>query len=116
MSSSNSSVDGPSDISNWLERNSRWCVAALLLVSFELRVWLATSGGQGFWPDESRYSSAARDAVSQFARGFLREGWVALIASADHLFFKIAGVPIAWWELRYGQNPPLVAGYFGLFS
>src|SRR5882762_274928 len=92
------------------ERRSSWAVGLLLLVSLGLRVWLAATGGQGFWPDESRYG-AARGAVSLFARGDSRAAWGTLIGTADHLFFKISGLPVAWWEFRHGQNPVLVAVY-----
>jgi hypothetical protein len=104
------------DVVGWLERRRCWLLAGLLGVSLGLRVWLALTGGEDYWPDEARYSSASREAVYQFAHGAPREAWKQLIGQADHLFFKIAGLPVAWWEFRYGEHPALVAIYFGLFS
>ncbi len=101
---------------NWVEAHRRWLLAALLIVSFALRVWLASTGGQGYWPDEMRYSSASREAAWQFVHGTSHDAWLPLIGSADHLLFKIVGVPVALWELWRGNNPTLVASWFGFFS
>ncbi len=106
----------PNSTPAWCERHHRSLLVALLAVSFALRVWLASTGGQGYWPDEMRYSSASREAAWQFAHGAPREAWLALIGTADHLLFKIAGVPVAFWELRHGNNGVLVASWFGFFS
>src|SRR4051812_6405753 len=100
----------------WYERRRRWLLAGSLLTSLGLRWWLAASGGEGFWPDETRYGGTTRHAVGQFAAGLMREGWSELLANADHVFFKIAGIPVAWWGLNYGQHPAVVAAYFGVFS
>jgi hypothetical protein len=81
-----------------------------------LRVWLASTGGQGYWPDEMRYSSAARESAWQFVHGTSRDAWLQLIGQADHLLFKIAGLPVAFLELKCGQSGPLAASWFGLFS
>lgn len=100
----------------WCEQHRRGLLIALLAISLGLRVWLAATGGQGYWPDEMRYSSASREAAWQFAHGTPRDAWLALIGTADHLLFKIAGLPAAYWELKFGHNGTLVASWFGFFS
>lgn len=100
----------------WCEKHRRGLLFTLLAVCLGLRVWLAATGGQGYWPDEMRYSSASREAAWQFAHGHSREAWLALIGQADHLLFKIIGLPAAFWELKFGNNGTLVASWFGLFS
>jgi hypothetical protein len=100
----------------WCEKHRRGLLFALLAGCLGLRVWLASTGGQGYWPDEMRYSSASREAAWQFAHGSSRDAWLALIGQADHLLFKIVGLPAAFWELKFGINGTLVASWFGLFS
>jgi hypothetical protein len=106
----------PDSAAGFCHRHFSLLLAALLLLSLALRVWLASTGGQGYWADEMRYSATTNDAAWQFTHGAPRDGWIALIGTADHLLFKIVGLPAALWELRHGDNPTLVASYFGLFS
>jgi hypothetical protein len=100
----------------WFERNRHTLLTGILAMCLALRVWLASTGGQGYWPDEMRYSSAARESAWQFVHGTSRDAWLQLIGQADHLLFKIAGLPVAFLELKCGQSGPLAASWFGLFS
>jgi hypothetical protein len=85
------------------------------LVSFVLRVVLATRGGQFFWTDESRYG-ICRAAAAQFAEGRIRAGLDILFSSADHLLFKVIGVVPALLERPFGNAPWIAAVFFGSFS
>lgn len=103
-------------ITPWIDKYRRQILTLILALSFGLRVWLATTGGQGYWPDEMRYSSASREAAWQFINGSSRDAWLQLIGQADHLLFKIIGLPVAFWELKFGQSGILAASWFGVFS
>lgn len=88
----------------------------LLGVSYGLRVALASCGGQLFWPDEGRYLSAD-NAVSAVAHHHLAAAFVELFGHADHVLFRVFGVPVATIEYISGHSHPLwVACYFSLFS
>jgi hypothetical protein len=96
--------------------SARWRLFSLLAVSYGLRVGLASCGGQLFWPDESRYLSA-QNAVLSLRHGAWREAFVHLFGHADHVLFRVFGLPVAFIEVFSGQaHPVLVACYFSLFS
>ena len=101
---------------SWCHKNRHKLLIGILSVCLVLRVWLAATGGQGYWPDEMRYSSASREAAWQFVNGSSRDAWIQLIGQADHLLFKIIGLPVAFVELKYGQSGTIAASWFGLFS
>ena len=88
---------------------------ATLALALVLRLWLVGSGGQGFWPDEARYQ-AAKEAVYRFKVDQPKEGWLALLGTADHLFFKVVCLPAAWADSTYGDSPRRSAAYLSLFS
>jgi hypothetical protein len=75
------------------KRAARRWLAAVLTVSLALRVGLVFSGGQLFWPDESRYvrSVLLRDAIRNGdTRGMIETGTIA-----DHTLSIALGVPAA---------------------
>jgi hypothetical protein len=91
-------------------------LAALLAISYALRVCLAFRGGQWFWPDEARYG-IARDAAYEFAHRQWGLAFRSLLGGADHVLFRWIGLPVAAIEYLVGGNhPALAACYFGLFS
>jgi hypothetical protein len=97
-------------------RSSRTRLAALLAASYGLRVWLAISGGQAFWPDESRYG-ISQQAAYELAHRHWRLALEALLGGAGHVFFRWVGLPVACVEYAVGgYHPALAACYFGLFS
>lgn len=87
----------------------------ILFLSFGVRVFLAYSGGQDFWPDESRYQGA-QYAVLHLAHGEWQLAAGDLLGHADHLLFRWFGLPPALGEYLAGPHPHLVACYFSLFS
>ena len=108
--------DNLTAIKPWIDIYRRQILILILALSFGLRIWLAATGGQGYWPDEMRYSSASREAAWQFVNGSSRDAWLQLIGQADHLLFKIIGLPVAFLELKFGQSGILAASWFGVFS
>lgn len=93
----------------------RW-LAAILAVSFALRMWLAAEGGQGFWQDESRYASA-QSAAADLMHGRVADAAADLFAHADHVLFRSVALPgalLSYWA--GGNHPLLVSAYFSLFS
>ncbi len=96
-------------------RSYRRFLAALLLVSFALRVWLASLGGQGFWPDEDRYTDG-RLAARYLLHGQWHEAGEELLGHPDHILFRWFSVPPGLYEEWAGPRPAVVAAYFGLFS
>jgi len=88
----------------------------LLVVSFALRVGLVVGGGQGFWPDESRYE-AARSAAAKLNKGEFKAALVDLFGHSDHVLFRLASLPAALLDhATAGRIPFLVPCYFALFS
>ena len=97
-------------------RSGRARLAWLLAASYGLRVWLAVSGGQAYWPDEARYM-LSREAAYELGHGHWRLAFEALLGGADHVFFRWVGLPVAVAEHALGgDHPALAACYFGLFS
>jgi hypothetical protein len=93
----------------------RW-LAAILAVSFALRIWLAAEGGQWFWQDESRYQSA-ESAAADLMHGRMRDAAADLFAHADHVLFRTVALPGALLAYAIGgPHPVLVSAYFALFS
>jgi hypothetical protein len=88
----------------------------LLAVSYGLRVVLASRGGQLFWPDEGRYLSAD-SAIDSLRHGAWNKAFVELFGHADHVLFRMVGLPVALLQALAGQAHPVwVACYFSLFS
>ena len=95
---------------------TRRLLGLLLLVSFALRVWLASRGGQNFWPDESRYG-ASRSAAAALSSGHVRDALKDLFAHVDHVLLRPAALPAALVEHALGgEHPFIVSCYFALFS
>ena len=86
----------------------------ILLVSACLRIYIASRGGQNYWPDESRYEFSMRAAAD------LREGrpvaaFSELFGHVDHVLFKVIGVIPASVQAA-GAPPWFAAAFFGMFS
>jgi hypothetical protein len=97
-------------------RSHRAGLLGILAASYGLRLWLAAGGGQGFWPDESRYDSARRAAADLLKRDW-RAALSELFGHADHVLFRLASLPAALPEaLAGGFHPVIVSCYFSLFS
>ena len=96
-------------------RGWRVAAAAVIALACVLRVALAFQGGQGFWPDESRYHAAA-NALGHFHDGQSRLAWLDLIGGADHMLFKVVCLAPAWADVHFGPSPVRAALYLGLFS
>ena len=88
---------------------------ATLALAIALRFVLAAAGGQNYWPDEGRYHNAGI-AVDDFRRGEMKAGALALVGTADHLFFKVVALPMAWADARFGYSPVRTACAISLFS
>jgi hypothetical protein len=87
---------------------------AILATSFLLRVLLATSGGQNFWPDEVRYERS-REAAAAIFRGDWDVARRAL-GHGDHLLFGVLGLAPAALERVTHRDSKIPAVFFGLFS
>ncbi len=90
-------------------------VAGILFFSLILRATLIVRGGQFYFSDESRYQ------ISRDVAGFLLHGKIGmaladLVASPEHLGFKIIGVLPAAFETMFGASLSLPALFFSLFS
>jgi hypothetical protein len=98
-----------------MRRSSR-LILPLLLVSLGLRVWLASGGGQGYWPDELMRYGDAQTAASNLLHG----EWPALarelFGHPDHQLFRWVALPPALLDVWLGANPFRAAGYFSLIS
>ncbi|HEY0965815.1 MAG TPA: hypothetical protein VGD88_00380 [Opitutaceae bacterium] len=90
-------------------------MALVLAASFLLRLLLAWNGGQGYWPDESRYQGS-KDAVFSAMAGNWEQVGFFLLGQADHPLFRWVGLPAALGEYFFGPSPFLVSAYFSLFS
>jgi hypothetical protein len=88
----------------------RW----ILIGSLSIRVALVLSGGQFYWPDESRYEQT-RKIVEDVASARYDDAW-ARLDSADHPLFKIIGMIPAAVELASTWNPVVPALFFAGFS
>ncbi len=86
-----------------------------LALALGLRFLLAASGGQNYWSDEGRYH-AATSAVELFSNGENKAGLLKVIGTADHLFFKVLALPLAWADARFGDSPVRAACAISLFS
>lgn len=97
-------------------RPNRGRLIGLLAAAYGLRLWLAAGGGQGFWPDESRYDSARR-AAAELLKHEWRAALTELFGHADHVLFRLASLPAALPEAWSGGfHPVAVSAYFSLFS
>jgi hypothetical protein len=93
---------------------TRVVLAGILVVAVLLRVVLIFSGGQFYWPDESRYQEI-REAVAGLVA---HDSTVAKKPFNEpvHVLFKvIAGVP-AGIEFLRGDDARIAACFFALFS
>ncbi len=86
----------------------------IVAISLLLRILLVLSGGQNFWPDESRYerSRLAIDAIRN-------RNWSSArleLTQADHLFFGVLGMLPATLELVTRPDARIPALFFALFS
>lgn len=89
---------------------------AVLLVSMMLRVVLASHGGQGYFPDESRYKLAV-DTAETIAKGDWSTAMRATFSRADHLGFRIVMTIPAFGQLAWGWSLVTIAELgSGLFS
>lgn len=108
----------PPDSSGYAETHRHSCrcgLALVLLVSFGLRIWLISLGGQGFWADEDRYTDG-RNAAAELLHGQWSEAVQELLGHPDHTGFRWMSVPPGLVEVLAGPQPKLVACYFALFS
>jgi hypothetical protein len=87
---------------------------AILILSFLLRAILVISGGQNFWPDETRYEKSL-EAVAALWDGNLYNAERAL-HRADHFLYKIIGLVPATIQIIFTPNPKIPALFFSLFS
>ncbi|HEY1794312.1 MAG TPA: hypothetical protein VGG34_15465 [Opitutaceae bacterium] len=77
---------------------------------------LVFRGGQNFWPDEGRLG-AARDAAQALLARHWKLAGADLFAHADHVLFRLVGLPVALVEAWRGSfSPPWEAAYLALFS
>ncbi len=92
----------------------RYAVALILLlvVSYALRLVLSLRGGQGFWPDESRYYSVM-EAVNS---GNFRTVLNTVASTADHLGFKALSVIPAYLQISFNGGYAVATTFFSLFS
>lgn len=90
-------------------------LAGMLVAAAVLRAILVWRGGQFFWPDEQRYMVAV-EAVGRLRAGETMAALHGLLATVDHLFFKIVSLVPAALE-AYGLPSPVVpALFFSSFS
>lgn len=94
------------------DRRYTGALVLLLVLSFTLRVALSLRGGQGFWPDETRYYSVM-DAVNS---GNLRTVLNTVTGTADHLGFKALSVIPAYLQIKFNWGYAVATTFFSLFS
>ena len=88
-------------------------VAAVVMVSAGLRVWLVLSGGQYFWPDEKRYLGARTLlAAVRGEPGALKDA----LDEPSSLFFRTVGLVPAEIERLTGPHPHTPALVYGACS
>ena len=87
---------------------------AILVLSFLLRAFLVFSGGQDYWPDESRYGRSRLAAKVLWAGDIA--GSLCVLNKADHFLFMVVGVIPATLEMVVGPNPEVPALFFSFFS
>ena len=93
---------------------SRLALVAILLLSVILRVVLALSGGQFYWPDEGRYQAVREGVVAAAAHD--RIGLAKALDEPAHVLFKIVAVVPAVVEFVRGDDSRIPAIVFALFS
>lgn len=86
----------------------------VLVVSLCLRVALVFSGGQDFWPDESRYHLACKS-LDLFFLGDIKSGLV-LLHDPDHILFKIIAMLPGMIQKYVVDSVKVPALFFSLFS
>lgn len=93
----------------------RW-IWAVLSLALLVRVVLVWNGGQGFWPDETRYQDS-QEAVRRLAEGRFWSGLGYAVAGGDHPGFKLLGVvPAVVAKMTGVQDLRLPAAFFTCFS
>ena len=95
-------------------RRYRRILFAILVLSFLLRAFLVFSGGQNFWPDESRYNKSRAAAEALWAGDL--PGSLRVFYHADHLLFEVIGLVPATMQIVFAPNPKIPALFFSLFS
>ncbi len=96
------------------ERLYRRVLLLVLAVSLVLRVVLVMKGGQGFWPDESRYERS-RTAIAALSFGEW-SGAGRLLDRPDHPLFVVLGMAPATVERATRRSDRIPALFFSLFS
>ena len=92
----------------------RRLLVILLVVSAGLRIYLASAGGQFFFPDERRYETS-REIVALLLAGNLGDA-TETAAQFPHLGFRVVGIVPALIERVVGESAVVPAAFFGLFS
>jgi hypothetical protein len=89
--------------------------AGILFVSIVLRIYIASSGGHFYWPDEGRIraSLAAAQAILQ---GDILAGFRFDKMGIDHLGFKIIATLPVLADVRAGTNYAVASVFFSLIS
>ena len=95
-------------------RRYRRMLLAILVLSFFLRAFLVLSGGQNYWPDESRYNKSRVAADALWAGDI--PGSLRVFYHAGHLLFEVIGLVPATMEIIFAPNPKIPALFFSLFS
>jgi hypothetical protein len=95
-------------------RRYRRILVAILVLSFLLRAFLVLSGGQNYWPDESRYNKS-RAAADALWAGDL-PGSLRVFYHGGHLLFEVIGLVPATMEIIFAPSPKIRALFFALFS
>src|SRR6187455_2029483 len=86
----------------------------IALLALALRVMLVFSGGQFYWPDETRYGQAVEmlEELSHF-----QIGQAALrLSGGDHPLFKVFALIPAFLQKHFGQSPRIPGVYFAVYS
>lgn len=94
-------------------RTGLWVVLA---VALGLRVWLASGGGQGYWPDENMRYGETLAVAEAIQKGKWSAAGVRLMSYADHQLFRWIALPPALLDVQWGGNPWRTAVYFSMYS
>jgi len=94
---------------------TRVTLAGILVASLLLRLVLIFSGGQFYWPDESRYQQT-RELVAALVEHGPAAAFKEALEEPAHLLFKIIGMGPAAVEYLRGEDARIAACFFALFS
>lgn len=95
-------------------RGMLYVMAIITAASLVVRLVLVSGGGQFYWSDEDRYTSA-RDMVIELSNGRLA-GAAALLKTGQHPLFTLAGLPPAAVERLVGNDLRIPATFFAIWS